>query len=303
MKTTDEIKKRLLLIDSSAIIFRSFFATSMYTCDGTSTSAIYGFFNTLQKLVKNFEPDYIACCQDVKRSSLKRKQLFVEYKENRGPAPKDLYHQFGAIDEMLDMLKIKKFRVEGYEADDVLASIAKKFKNSVDVVIVTGDKDLLQNVEEGISVATLSKVEKDGYKLNVTRDDVIETIGVPPQYIPDLFAFMGDAVDGIPGIKGVGHKSTIKLLAEYYTIEKVYENIHNIKGKLKEKLIEGKEIAFISKQLATPNLVDLDIDIETLSLTPFKELPKENKLEFLKFCRKYEFRSFIKRYCLEDLEK
>lgn len=300
---TEKPQKKLLLIDSSAIIFRSFFATSMYTCNGTSTSAIYGFFNTLQKLIKDFNPDYILCCQDVKRSSLKRKQLLEAYKSDRAPMPQDLYHQFGAIDEMLNILGISKLKIEGYEADDVLASVANKFCNELQIVIVTGDKDLLQNVKNNVSVATLSKVEQKGYKLNITRDDVIDTIGVPPNYIPDLFGLMGDSVDGIPGIHGVGHKTAIRLLAEYYTLDGVYNNIHLVRGKLKEKLIENKAIAYLSKQLATANITNIDIDINSLSLTKFADLSKERKLDFLNFCRRYEFNSFIKRYSLEDLER
>ena len=255
--------KKLLILDTSAIMYRAYFALiNLRNSKGKNIGAILGFINQLEAAIKHFSPDYIIAAKDVRRKELKRTEIYNEYKGNRESAPDDLIEQMQDIDEILDGYNIPIIKIPGYEADDSIGSVANKFSKEMQVIILTGDKDLTQLVEENISVALMGKKsEDDPYRLIQTASDVKEFIGVYPEQIVDLFALMGDSSDSIPGVKGIGSKTGTKLIVEYGNLDNLYENIEKIKGKLKDKLIADKEMAYISKKLATI-FKNLEVDIE-----------------------------------------
>jgi len=258
--------KKAVILDTSAIMYRTHFALmGMRNSKGLATGATYGFVNTLEGVLKEFSPDYLVACLDIKRSELKRSEELETYKAHRESMPDDLVAQQEYIMSVLEGYKIPKYKIDGYEADDVMATLATKFSEDTDeeieVYIVTGDKDLAQLVNGKINIALLGKGDKKSslFKYIRTDEDVIEYLGVTPDKIPDLFGLMGDSSDGIPGVSGIGPKTGVELINKYGNLEGLYEHIDEIKGKRKEKLIEDKENAFLSRKLAT---VYKDIEIE-----------------------------------------
>ena len=286
--------KKAVLIDVSAVMYRAYFSLiNMRNSKKEPTGAVYGFINILTGILEEFNPDYICACFDVKRDTLKRREVFEAYKENRESAPEELVAQIKYIEAVIDGFGIKRFKVECHEADDVIGSLSEKFKGrGIETIIVTGDKDLSQLVCENISVALLGKGEgKERFKLIKSREDVKEQLGVYPDQITDLFGLQGDSSDGIPGVKGVGNKTAVKLIEEYGNLEKIYENIENIKGKIKEKLENDKELAFISRQLAT---IERELDVE-FSEEDIKR--KEMNVAVLsKIFAELEFKTLIKKF-------
>ena len=255
--------KKLLILDTSAMMYRAYFALlNLRNSKGKNIGAILGFINQLEAAIKYFNPDYIIAAKDVRRKELKRTEIYSEYKGNRESAPDDLIEQMQDIDEILDGYNIPIIKIPGYEADDSIGSAATRFSKDMEVIILTGDKDLTQLVDENISVALMGKKgDEEPYRLIKTSNDVKEFIGVYPEQIVDLFALMGDSSDSIPGVKGIGSKTGIKLIVEYGDIDNLYQNIDDIKGKLKDKLIVDKEMAYISKKLASI-FKNLEVDIE-----------------------------------------
>ena len=290
--------KRAVILDTSAMIYRSHFALmNMRNSKGMPTGATYGFVNTIEGLIKELEPDYLVACLDVKRNELKRSEELESYKAHRESMPEDLVEQIDSIMDVLDGYKIPKYKVMGYEADDVISTLATKFSEDeneeIEVYIVTGDKDLSQLVNGKINIALLGKGDKKSmFKYVRNEADVIENLGVTPDKIPDLFGLMGDASDGIPGVAGIGPKTGVKLITEYGDLETLYENIDEIKGKMKEKLIKDRENAFLSRKLATV-YKDVEVEynkdklkVETKNLELLLEIYK--KMEFKKFSSNIE---------------
>ena len=286
--------KKAVILDTSAIMYRTHFALmGMRNSKGLATGATYGFVNTLEGVLKEFSPDYLVACLDIKRSELKRSEELETYKAHRESMPDDLVAQQEYIMSVLEGYKIPKYKIDGYEADDVMATLATKFSEDTDeeieVYIVTGDKDLAQLVNGKINIALLGKGDKKSslFKYIRTDEDVIEYLGVTPDKIPDLFGLMGDSSDGIPGVSGIGPKTGVELIKKYGNLEGLYEHIDEIKGKRKEKLIEDKENAFLSRKLAT---VYRDIEIEYDK----NKLKLENKdlNKLLEVYRAMEFKKF-----------
>ena len=260
--------KKAMLLDVSAMMYRAYFSLmNMSNSKGEPTGAIYGFTNMLLALREEYEPDYIIAAFDNKRASLKRTEKYSEYKSQRKPMPEDLLFQLPLIEKVLDGFGIKKYRVDGYEADDVLGTLAKKYsKLGLETFVVTGDKDLSQIIDGNINIALLGKGEgKSKTKLIKTDADVVEQLGVTPNMIPDLFGLIGDASDGIPGVRKVGEKKAIPMLEKYGNLEGIYENIDKLSeiagiGKgLIQNIIEDKEMAFLSRELA---VIELDVPCE-----------------------------------------
>lgn len=257
--------KKLLILDTSAIMYRAYFALyNLRSSTGAPVGALIGFIKQLDAAIEYFKPDYILAAKDVKRAELKRREIYSEYKENRSGMPDDLASQIDGIDRVLSGYGIPRVSLSGYEADDVIATLSKKYSPDYEVIVITGDKDLAQILDKNITIALMGKKEQtDPYMLVKTESDVVEFLGVNSNQIKDLFGLMGDSSDGIPGVAGIGPKTGIKLINEYSTLENIYENIDSIKGKVKEKLLENKEMAYISRNLATVfSDLELDVDIE-----------------------------------------
>ncbi|MGL4252450.1 MAG: 5'-3' exonuclease, partial [Fusobacteriaceae bacterium] len=241
--------KRAILLDTSAIMYRAFYANSHFRTKNEPTGAVYGFVNTLLRIIADFNPQYIVAAFDVSRKSLKRTEMYSGYKAARDAAPEDLITQIPRIESLLDCFGIKRIKIEGHEADDVLGSLAKKLSGEVDeVIVITGDKDLAQIMDGNIKVALLGKGEGgEGFKVLSTPEDVIEHLGVTPDKIPDLFGLIGDTSDGIPGVRKIGVKKAVPMLEKYGNLEGIYENLDKLTelpgiGKsLINNLMEDKE--------------------------------------------------------------
>ena len=294
--------KRAVLLDVSAIMYRAYFANMNFRTKNEPTGAVYGFINTLLSIIKEFNPDYMAAAFDVKRSSLKRTEIYSDYKSNRQSTPEDLVAQIPRIEEVLDAFNINRYRIESYEADDVLGSIAKKIaKDDLEVIIVTGDKDLSQLVEKNITIALLGKgTEGEKFGMLRTADDVVNYLGVVPEKIPDLFGLIGDKSDGIPGVTKIGEKKALAIFSKYDSLEKIYENIDDLKNiegigpSLIKNLTNEKDIAFLSRELAKI-FINLDINVEEENLK--YSMDKEKLYEL---CKILEFKMFIKKLNLEE---
>ena len=294
--------KRAVLLDVSAIMYRAYFANMNFRTKNEPTGAVYGFINTLLSIIKEFNPDYMAAAFDVKRSSLKRTEIYSDYKSNRQSTPEDLVAQIPRIEEVLDAFNINRYRIESYEADDVLGSIAKKIaRDDLEVIIVTGDKDLSQLVEKNITIALLGKgTEGEKFGMLRTAEDVVNYLGVVPEKIPDLFGLIGDKSDGIPGVTKIGEKKALAIFSKYDSLEKIYENIDDLKNiegigpSLIKNLTNEKDIAFLSRELAKI-FTNLDINIEEENLK--YSMDKEKLYEL---CKILEFKMFIKKLNLEE---
>jgi len=287
--------KRAVILDTSAIMYRSHFALmGMRNSSGMSTGATFGFINTMESVIRKFRPDYLVACLDVKRDELERTGELETYKAHRESMPEELVMQIDIIMKVLDGYRIPKYKKAGQEADDVIATFATKFSNDADeqieVFVITGDKDLAQLVDGKINIALLGKGDKNSaFKHIKTDEDVVEYLGVTPDKIPDLFGLMGDKSDGIPGVTGIGPKNGVKLITTYGNLEGIYENIDEIKGKQKEKLLTDKENAFISRELATVKR-ELDVEYDKNKLK-FEEKDFDSLLELYE---ELDFKRFSK---------
>ena len=294
--------KRAVLLDVSAIMYRAYFVNMNFRTKNEPTGAVYGFINTLLSIIKEFNPDYMAAAFDVKRSSLKRTEIYGDYKSNRQSTPEDLVAQIPRIEEVLDAFNINRYRIESYEADDVLGSIAKKIaRDDLEVIIVTGDKDLSQLVEKNITIALLGKgTEGEKFGMLRTAEDVVNYLGVVPEKIPDLFGLIGDKSDGIPGVTKIGEKKALAIFSKYDSLEKIYENIDDLKNiegigpSLIKNLTNEKDIAFLSRELAKI-FTNLDINVEEENLK--YSMDKEKLYEL---CKILEFKMLIKKLHLEE---
>lgn len=299
-----KIMKKIVLLDVSAIMYRAFYGNMNFRTKNEPTGAVYGFTNTLLSIINEFSPDYIGAAQDVRRAELKRSEMYSDYKNNREAMPEDLLVQMGRIEEVLDCFGIERFKIAGYEADDVMGTLSRKFaKDGFEVIIITGDKDLTQLLNENIKIALLGKGDGGGFKILSTREDVKEHLGVYPEMIPDLFGLIGDSSDGIPGVRKVGPKKAIPMLEKYGNLEGIYENVDSLKEisgigpSLINNIKEDRETAFLSRKLAT---------IET-------EIPLEAEEEDLKYSidnkkllalfKELGFKALIKRMGLNEIEE
>ena len=240
--------KKLYLIDGTALIYRAFFAfikNPLYNSKGQNTSAIFGTIKSFIKFLEDFDPKHVAISFDRKGKTF-RHELTETYKANRPPAPDELISQIAPIKEFFSNIGLEEISCEGYEADDILATLAEIHKKDFDeVIIVSGDKDFAQLVDEKVSLFDPKKNEK------TTLPEVKKKYGVLPSQFIDYLAICGDSADNIPGVRGIGPKGAEKLLNEYESLETIYENIEEIKAKgTKQKLIESKENAFLSQKLA-----------------------------------------------------
>ena len=280
---------KIILLDGNSLSYRAYYAMpALKNKKGLYTNSVYGFTLMLEKILEDTKPKYALVAFDKGKETFRHKS-YEAYKGTRDKTPSELVEQFGYVRELLDSFGIKYEEHLDYEADDIIGSYAKiAEKAGLEVIIVSGDKDLTQLASDNITVYYTKRgvTEIDYY----TPEFINEKYGLTPQQIIDMKGLMGDKSDNIPGIPGVGEKTAIKLLTEYETVENVLENIDNISGKkLKERLTEGKNDAILSKKLATI-FTDVPVDnkIEDLTFKEDREKKKElfEKLEFVSFLRK-----------------
>ena len=290
MKSKD--KRKVILIDGNNIAYRAFFAIpeNIATSSGTTTNAVLGFTNMLLRLIEDESPDTIICAFDSKTPTFRHK-MFDQYKIKRKKMPEGLSEQFPLIKEVLNAFNIVCLEKEGFEADDILADIADKVKSKFDeVIILTGDKDILQLVSGNIRVMAIKKGITD--TVLIDRFKVEEKLGVKPENVKDLLALMGDSSDNIPGIPGIGPKTARSLVREYGSIEEIYSDIDKIANpRLKEMLIVNKDIALLSKELTKLKMPG-DIDIENIIENSFRDV-SFNRIKQL--FESLEFKSMEKR--------
>ncbi len=278
--------EKLILIDGNSLINRAFYANPpMTTKNGTPTGAIFGFVNMLIKIIHDINPTHITVAFDVKAPTF-RHQMYSDYKGTRKPMPDDLRPQIPLLKQVLSAMGIHIEEQAGIEADDIIGTIAKA--TSMDTYIITGDKDSFQLVDDETTVYFTKRGITDIDIYNI--DNFKEKTSILPHQIIDLKAFMGDSSDNIPGIPGVGEKTALTLLQKYGSVENLYENTDELTGKLKEKVILGKESCFLSKKLATINTAcDIDVNVDHMKFSfPF---PYALKKQFIEL----EFKTFIKK--------
>lgn len=272
--------QKIVLIDGNSIAYRAFFALPLLNNDkGVYTNAVYGFTMILMKVLEEENPTHILVAFDAGKTTF-RHQTFSEYKGGREKTPLELSEQLPFIREVLDAFNIPRYELEQYEADDIIGTLAKQAeKEKVEVKIITGDKDLLQLVSDYVTVLHTKKGITDVEVYDVEK--IKEKYQLTPKQIIDMKGLMGDSSDNIPGVPGVGEKTAIKLLTQFGTLENTLDSVHEVSGKkLQEKLIEHKEQALMSKQLATIHC-DAPIDI-TLQDINRKEMNKENVIKIFK---------------------
>lgn len=277
-------KPTLYLIDGNSYIYRAYHAVrSLATSKGLPTNAIYGFTNMLLKIVKEKKPDYLAIAFDVKGPT-KRHIEYEQYKAHRPEMPKDLVQQIPYIHKLVEAFNIPAILMEGYEADDIIGTISKKMEKDFDVIIVTGDKDMLQLISQNIKIY-------DTLKDKVYEEkDVVERFGVAPDKVVEIMGLMGDASDNIPGVHGIGEKTATALIAEFGSIENLLANVDKIKKpKLAEALKGSADIARLSRELAT---IILDCPVE-INLNEYKKKEPDNAL-LIGLLRELEFTSLLK---------
>lgn len=248
---------KLVLIDGNSLINRAFYATPPLSAkDGTPTNAVYAFVNMLVRIIGDIKPQYILVAFDRKEPTF-RHEMYADYKGTRKPMPEDLRPQIDLMKKVLDTMGISRYEQAGIEADDIIGSMAKRYKG--DTIIITGDKDSFQLVDETTSVYFTRRgiTETEIY----SNENFKEKTGIEPIQIIDLKSMMGDSSDNIPGIAGVGEKTALSLVEKYGSLENLYSHIDELSGKLKEKVENSKDIAYLSKTLATIN-VKLDIPVK-----------------------------------------
>lgn len=267
-------KQHLLLVDGMALLFRAFFATAvsrqfMINSSGIPTNAVQGYMKHLLTAVENLNPTHVAVCWDMGSVTF-RNDLYDSYKANRDAPPLEMRPQFDIAKEVTEAFGIPNIGIAGFEADDCIGTICQQLKPEVKISVLTGDRDLLQILDEGIDIVLLQK-GIGNYK-TYTTDLFIEEYGIQPKQMVDVKAFMGDASDGYPGVKGIGEKTALKLIEKYNDIEGVLANMHLLTPAQQKKIIEDTDMLHLSRQLAEIHCeVPITIEIEACI---WGEIPK-----------------------------
>ena len=280
-------KPKLFLIDAMALCYRAFYAIrSLSTSFGQPTNAIYGFINMLNKILKEKNPQFLAVCFDVSRDTFRLKK-FAEYKIKRPPMPDELSSQIPLIKEVISAYGITIFEQEGYEADDIIATLARKAKEEgISTTIVSSDKDMLQLVDEDTAVFSPYKDEGIIYD----EKKVSERFGIEPRRITDIIALMGDDVDNIPSVPGIGEKTAVALIKEFGSSEKLLSNIDKIKSeKIKTAIKNNIDTIKLNKELAVlDKKIDLDFNLDKLKIA------EPNHQELFRLFKFLEFKKLLK---------
>jgi len=255
------LKETLYLVDGSSYIYRAYYAIRhLSSPGGFPTNAIYGFTQMLLKLIKDYNPQHVAVVFDAGRTTF-RTEIYPEYKANRAAMPDDLRVQMGPIREVVRAFNIPTLELPGYEADDIIGALAGRFSaQGGKVVVVTGDKDLMQIVTDHVTLLDTMKGKESGVP------EVVERFGVGPELVIDILGLAGDSSDNIPGVPGIGEKTAAKLILKFGSLDTLLARANEVKGKNGEKLREFREQALLSRRLATIELnVPLEVELETLT--------------------------------------
>ncbi|HNX75588.1 MAG TPA: DNA polymerase I [Candidatus Rifleibacterium sp.] len=289
-----------LLIDGNNIIFRAFYAFQnqrLKTSDGVQTGALYGFLRMLLKMLKDRRPDLVAVAFDTSRNTFRRK-MFPEYKAKRKPAPEELLAQIPLAHQAVAALGIKIMTHEDYEADDLIGSAARDLAASYQVSIVTGDRDLLQLINDQVTVELCQKGVSDTRAVDPA--EFAKEYGFPPAGIIELKALMGDSSDNIPGVKGIGEKKGLALIQQFGSIERLYSEISSVDNeKLRQKLLDDRAMALLSHDLAT-----IRTDVPTFANTVELRWNPDNlnAADFTGFLQRFEFSSLYREFAGRDLQ-
>lgn len=282
-------KPKLILLDGNAIVHRAYHGLPpLTTKTGETVHAVYGFALTLLSVLEKFHPEYVVATFDLKGGTF-RDEIYKEYKSHREAAPDDLYAQIPVIKEMVTAFGIPIVELAGFEADDCVGSLSVQGKKkNLEVIIVTGDTDTLQLVDDDVKVFTMRKSIKDTVLYG--EEEVRARYGFEPNQLIEYKGLAGDSSDNIPGVKGIGAKTATTLIQKYKNLEGVYAHLDDTKGKMRENLENDKEIAFMSRDLGTIRLdVPVTLDLEAAKLDDYDQELAEN------FLKQYEFYSLLKR--------
>ena len=289
---------KIVLVDGNNLLYRSYFATAysgnlMKNSKGFPTNALYGFINMINKIVADEKPEYMMVAFD--KGKTFRHEKYTTYKGTRAETPDDLIKQFKLSRELCSALGIKSLEIDNYEADDIIGTFAKRAnEDNLDALIISSDKDLLQLITPNVKV----KLLKTHDFIMMDEAEFKNTYGLDPIRMIDLKALMGDSSDNIPGVKGIGEKTAIKLLQEYGSLDGVYKNIDSIKGSVHDKLVLDKENAYMSYDLATIySSVPIDTSLESINK---KEVNEE---EYSNILKELEFFSLLKKLEVKEEKK
>ncbi len=270
-----------------ALLFRAFYATAMsnyfmVNSKGIPTNGIYGFVKHLFTAINHYKPSHVICCWDMGSSTFRNK-LFPEYKANRGEPPVELIPQFDLVKEVTESLDIPNVGLAGYEADDCMGTLAEHYRDQGEVIILTGDQDILQLLKENIYVSILKK----GYGNYALYQETsfVEEKGITPEQMIDLKALMGDSSDNYPGVKGIGEKTALKLLQSHESIEGILENLPSLTKGQRNKIEHDLEMLHLSRKLARIYCevdVTCSLDDAVLGINEGKMKAKFDELEFRK---------------------
>jgi len=281
-------KKRLIIIDANSVIHRAYHALPpLTTKSGETVGAVYGFLLVFFKAVREFQPDFVVACFDVKGPTFRHKK-YEGYKAKRPPLPEDLAKQIDRAKEVLRVFNVPVFEKEGFEADDLIGTITrlapqKQVVPEIEIIILSGDTDALYLVDEKTKVYNLRKGVKDTvlYDKNLVKE---KYQGLEPKQLLDYRALKGDPSDNIPGVPGIGEKTAIELIKEYGSLENIYDNLPLISGKTREKLFQHKEDAFFSRELAKIHRnVPIDFNLEKYQWGGYDKEKAKKLLEQLEF--------------------
>ncbi|MFL0556829.1 MULTISPECIES: 5'-3' exonuclease [Paenibacillus] len=267
-----------------ALMFRAYYASAATgyirrTKAGVPTNAVYGFMRYFWDAVQKFGPTHIACCWDLGSKTFRTEQ-FAEYKGNRADAPEDLIPQFSMIREVMDSLGIPNISSPGYEADDCIGTLAARFGQEMDVLVLTGDHDMLQLVSERTSVIIMKKGH--GNYMVYTPETLMEEKQLKPEQIVDLKGLMGDTSDNYPGVRGIGEKTALKLVREHGSVEGILANLDQLSKSVRAKIEADLDMLHLSRQLAKIRCdIELECDAETcrFELNPAQVVSKFEELE------------------------
>jgi DNA polymerase-1 len=280
-----EPNKRLVIIDGKSVFYRGYYAMpGLSTKDGTPTGGVYGFTTLSLEVIKRLQPDYVAVAWDKAKTNIRsRLKIYPQYKANRKPAPPDFYAQIPVLHELLDSLGWPLYELDDYEADDIMAALAEQAKSkNIETILITSDLDALQCINGHTKVYALKKGLSNIEEFH--PESFIAKYGIKPHQYLDLKALKGDSSDNVPGVPGIGEKTALELLKKYGTLDEIYDNIELISGSTKQKLVNGRDMAYMSKKLVTLFTdAPVKLDLKATDVTKFDGAKLKDNLERLEF--------------------